>query len=87
MSNGINSVVGEGVLDGKLAILVGVVDSGTVITGVRIGAVLIGAFANCVGGIVGLTDMHPVKAKTGTKTRDAKDKSFIGETFLNDLVL
>lgn len=78
MANGVRVMVGEGVLNGRLTIPVGVEGSVALMTGVRIVVGIVGAVAE---GIVGLTGTHPAKAKTEAKTRDNKDNGFIIETF------
>jgi hypothetical protein len=60
--NGVIVMVGEGVLDGKLTISVGVAGSVTLITG---------------GCIVGRTGVHPANEKTGIKKRANQDNGFI----------
>lgn len=51
------------------------------ITGVRFDVEIVGAIADCLGCIVGLTDVHPAKAKTRIKKRDNKANGFIIQAF------
>jgi hypothetical protein len=81
VSSGVSVAVGEGVSVGKLTIPVGVDGSVSVLTGVRIEVAIVGTVANCVGCIVGLTGVHPARARTGIKKRDSKENGFIFKTF------
>ncbi|MDX9993405.1 MAG: hypothetical protein RBS68_15295 [Anaerolineales bacterium] len=74
-------MVGEGVLDGKLTISVGVEGSVSVVAGARIDVATVGTVADWVSCIVGLTGAHPAKARTRIKKRDNIDNGFIIETF------
>lgn len=78
VSSGVSVMVGEGVLDGRVTIPVGVGDSVALMTGIRVDVGIVGAVAE---GIVGPAGEHAAKAKAKNKQRDNKDNGFIIETF------
>ena len=77
VSSGTRVMVGEGLFDGNLPILVGVDGIVSVVTGVRIVVLpIVGAIADCVGWIVWLIDVHPANAITRVKKRCNNDNGF-----------